>query len=285
MTTSIAKPNAAQLMPKAEAQQLLEAIRADVTNLAEKLREFRDRFAWASLGYDSWANCVKEEFGYSKQHANRLIAAQQIKRRVEPIGSTYAPRKQGGEGGTKVPPTPPESRELPESHARELARLPEDQQADCYVDYIEECGETIRPTAAGLRDKVETWLADNEPPETEEREVDDDGDCANCHEPGDEPEESGGEATEDEAPDKTWNDTIAAWSKALRQVGKAVKAHQNPWAEECCGIFTAELKTAIGCLTAVKAAGPCPYCDGEGCKTCLGTGYLPKQQLDSAPPK
>ena len=91
---------------------------------------------------------MEGEFGYSKRHANRLIAAQGTRDKLGPIGPTEA--LDGGE--------------VPESHARELGRLRDDQRADCYADYIDECEQQkTKPTAAGLREKVETWLADNEP--------------------------------------------------------------------------------------------------------------------------
>lgn len=66
--------------------------------LPEPAREGR-----VALGYATWAKCCEEEFGYSKQHANRLIQAAKISQQV----------------GTIVPTEP-----LPESHARELGKVP-----------------------------------------------------------------------------------------------------------------------------------------------------------------
>ena len=84
------------------------AVRERRSGLAAKLRELRDRMGWTALGYDSWAECVQGEFNYSKQHANRLIAAQQTRGRVEPIGSTESP-----DGGA-----------VPESHTQHLPSGP-----------------------------------------------------------------------------------------------------------------------------------------------------------------
>jgi len=135
-------------MSNTEAKHLVEEIVSGARLLAAKLQELRDRMGWKALGYDSWAECVTGEFGYSKRHANRLIAAQETRVKLGPIGPTEAP-----DGG-----------EVPESHARELGRLRDDHRADCYADYIDECEQQkTKPTAAGLREKVETWLADNEP--------------------------------------------------------------------------------------------------------------------------
>jgi len=48
--------------------------------------------------------------------------------------------------------------------ASELARLPEEQRADCWQDYVEECQQSNeQATAAGLRALVDLWLADDEP--------------------------------------------------------------------------------------------------------------------------
>ena len=139
---------AALPMTKTEAKGLVKEILSDAKQLAAKLQELRDRLGWKALGYDSWAECVEREFGYSKRHANRLIAAQNTRDEVGPIGPTQTP----GSG------------ELPESHARELGRLPNDQRADCYRDFIDECEQAgAKPTAAGLRERVESWLADDEP--------------------------------------------------------------------------------------------------------------------------
>lgn len=163
---------AALPMTKTEAKGLVKEILSDAKQLAAKLQELRDRLGWKALGYDSWAECVEREFGYSKRHANRLIAAQNTRDEVGPIGPTQTP----GSG------------ELPESHARELGRLPNDQRADCYQDFIDECEQAgAKPTAAGLREKVDLWLADNEPPvdtgdddvdvgDDDQRRDDDDGD-------------------------------------------------------------------------------------------------------------
>ena len=137
-------------LTKTEAKRLVKEIVSDAEQLAVKLQELRDRLGWKALGYDSWAECVTTEFGYSKDWANRQIKAHEVGGRVTPIGVTQSPT-----GG------------IPETHARELGRLPDDQQADCYADYAEECEESdAKPTAAGLREKVEEWQADNEPKTT-----------------------------------------------------------------------------------------------------------------------
>ena len=152
MTTSVATLP----MTKTQARRLVDQIRSDVRDLAAKLRELRDRLGWKALDYDSWAACVKEEFGYSKRWANLQIAALKVR----------------GQVGTMVPTPSPNGGAMPERHARELARLPDDQQAECHQDYQEECeAADVKPTAAGLREKVDLWLADNEPVDVESEPV------------------------------------------------------------------------------------------------------------------
>jgi len=143
-------------MTETEAQGLVDEINAGILCLGEKLLELRNRRGWQALGYVSWDVCVRAEFNYTRQHANRLIKAQEFRARlalgapdqVEPIGSTH----------------PPDNGKTPESHARVLGRLPDDQQIACYEDFLDECNKAgAKPTARGLRKKVDLWLADNEP--------------------------------------------------------------------------------------------------------------------------
>lgn len=115
------------MMPKSEAQALVQQIRDRAEDLASLLAELRDRKGWKALGYDSWALCCEEEFHYSRQHANRLIGAREVRARLESTGST-----------------------IPERHIRELNCVPEDQQAEVYEEACERSGG--KPTAAVVRE-------------------------------------------------------------------------------------------------------------------------------------
>ena len=125
-----------------EVHRLVKQIKQKAGELAEAIRKLRDSNGWKVLGYATWAECCEAEFGYSKRHANRLIQSQQV---IEQVGHMC--------------PSQPNDRQ-----ASELARLPEEQRADCWQDYVEEC-ETAgeKPTAAGLRAMVDVWAGDNEP--------------------------------------------------------------------------------------------------------------------------
>jgi len=130
---------------KAEARRLVDEIREHAEGLRGLLVRLHDGEGWRALGYDTWAGCCQEELGYTKRYANYLIQAERVQERV----------------GTIVPEA-----SVPEAQARELTRLPEDQQGPCWQDYQEECvDQGEKPTAAGLREKVGVWSADNEPPD------------------------------------------------------------------------------------------------------------------------
>lgn len=233
------------VLTKPQAEKLVKAICDDAQNLAGKLRDFHDRLGWQALGYASWGECVQEEFGYTKRHANRLIEATQVRDRVG-----------------QICPTPP-----PDSHIAELAQLPDDEQADCYKDYLEECdvsGE--KTTAAGLREKAATWGSDNEPYEEEE--------------PEEEAEEATPSAEELMAEGRKNLNTLA---RAITGLNKAAEEADDPWLNERLDILEAHLRTAAGVVRACMGEGGCTYCDGDGCKECLESGWLPKLELTAAP--
>ena len=99
------------VLTKLQAQRLVKEIVSDAKGLASKLRELRDRLGWKALDYDSWAVCVKEEFGYSKDWANKQIAALKVRGRVNTTVSTPSPDGGAmpdvrGQVGTMVPSKP-----------------------------------------------------------------------------------------------------------------------------------------------------------------------------------
>ena len=133
---------------KTEARRLCERIRQQAADLAESIRQLRDGEGWRVLGYETWAACCEAEFGYSKQHANRLIKADLVRQQVEPMGSTSHP----------AAPQPNERQ------ARELGRLPEADRGQAWRQYSEQCDrEEVRPTAAGLRAAVDQRLEADTP--------------------------------------------------------------------------------------------------------------------------
>lgn len=114
-----------------EVGKALLAVRSDERKLYREFGTFEDY--------------CQERWGFSKSRAYQLIDASKTQENVHNCGQN-APTN--------------------EAQARELARLPDEQQAGCWKDYAEECeADDVRPTAAGLREKVDLWKADNEPPD------------------------------------------------------------------------------------------------------------------------
>lgn len=56
-----------------EAKELTEAIRSTTSALYILLKKAHDGKAWISLGYDTWADYVHEEFSISRQRSYQLI--------------------------------------------------------------------------------------------------------------------------------------------------------------------------------------------------------------------
>ena len=146
MTTNAMTPQ----LSSAQARRLCEKIVSQATDLRGLMLQLRDGEGWVALGYATWDKCCETEFGYSKRHANRLIQAAEISQQVGPIG-----------------PTEP----LPESHARELGRVPEESRQDV-LDLAEEKADGKPVTAATIRRAAVEVLdePDDEPEEEDEAE-------------------------------------------------------------------------------------------------------------------
>lgn len=129
----------------AQARRLCEKIAGSIRNLGEMLWELKEKQGWVALGYASWDECCKTEFKYSQNYANRLIRAEKIQETV-PIGTN-----------------------LPESHLRELARVPEQARARVLEIAKEDAGdgpvtaEIIRNAADGLFHRCPHLAADEQP--------------------------------------------------------------------------------------------------------------------------
>ncbi len=152
MTTNAITPQ----LSSTQARRLCEKIVGQATDLRGLMLQLRDGEGWVALGYATWAKCCETEFGYSKRHANRLIQAAEISQQVGPIGPT---------------------RPLPESHARELSRVPEESRQDV-LDLAEEKADGKPVTAATIQQAAVEVL--NEP---EDEPLEDDDDAADEDEP------------------------------------------------------------------------------------------------------
>lgn len=90
-------------MTKEEAEAKHAELKAIHSVARSMLLEMRDRKGWKALGYASFEEYGEKEWGYTRQHINRLATAYQIEKSLEPIGS----------------------KEIPENHLRPLTAIPE----------------------------------------------------------------------------------------------------------------------------------------------------------------
>lgn len=98
-------------MTSAEARQTVEQIRQHLESARELLYSLHLREGWRALGYSSWRECAKAEFGRSQAQVYRLLDAARVEVNIgSPIG------------------------ELPEWQTRELKRVPPERQREVYEE-------------------------------------------------------------------------------------------------------------------------------------------------------
>ena len=152
----------APMMTAEEARRRVTAINSQLNNVRALLLDFHDREGWKALGYESWVECVKEEFGQSKAYLYRQLGAAQIEQRIleaekSPIGDSteISPIGEKSDDYDDYPPFDSVGpAPIPESHLRPLASLPEEEQATIY-HLAKETAPDGRLTAAHVERVVE----------------------------------------------------------------------------------------------------------------------------------
>jgi hypothetical protein len=135
------------------ARKLCDAIQEKIGNITAHLIELHNRKGWKALGYGSWKQCLKEEFGHSASWACRQIKAAEV-RQTLPIGN-----------------------ELSEAQSRELAKVPEEKR-EAVLDWAEEKAAGNPVTAKGIAHAAKEFAEQEgpkdqeEPDETEAKETD-----------------------------------------------------------------------------------------------------------------
>ena len=99
--------------------------------------------------HKSFKAYCEERWGFSRQHAYRLIEAAEVEKDVSPKGAEVSPR------GDTLPPSG-------EKQMRSLSKLPKDQRAAAWADAVDGAGGK-QPTAAQVGQVVQRYAADNEP--------------------------------------------------------------------------------------------------------------------------
>ena len=96
----------------------------------------RDRKGWKALGFESWEQYGEQEWGFTRQHLNRLATAAYIQNIVEPLGSN----------------------EIAETHLRPLTSVPDDVKIKIWQQVK---SEHEKITVKVVQDAVDDWKAKN----------------------------------------------------------------------------------------------------------------------------
>lgn len=102
-------------MSATEARECINAIKGNLESLRLMLLELHRRRGWSALGYTSWEDCAKAEFGKSRSYVFQLVAAAEVEDNLTSVR----------EKSTIV-----DLDNIPVSHLTALAKLPPEQQAE-----------------------------------------------------------------------------------------------------------------------------------------------------------
>lgn len=117
-------------LTKERARLIADAIKSQAETMSLMLLELYNGEGWQLLGYSSWRECVKVEFGWSTAHMYRLLNAAEVEQNISPIGG------------------------INERVARELAPLPAEQQKVAYT-LAQIASGNEQPTARTVKAAVE----------------------------------------------------------------------------------------------------------------------------------
>ena len=106
--------NITTLMSAQEARECIAAIKGNLESLRLMLLELLRRRGWKVLGYASWEDCARAEFGKSRSYVFQLVAAAEVEENLT----------------SQVESTIVDWRNLPVSHLSALAKLPPEKQAE-----------------------------------------------------------------------------------------------------------------------------------------------------------
>ena len=100
------------------------------------LLEMRDRKGWLALGFESWEKYGELEWGFTRQHLNRLATSAYIQNLVEPLGSN----------------------EIAETHLRPLTSVPDEAKIEIWRQVK---SENEKVTAKIVQEAVDDWKSKN----------------------------------------------------------------------------------------------------------------------------
>jgi hypothetical protein len=156
-----------QPMTAARARSLVDDIRSRLGEVRDLILEFYTSEGWVALGYPSWLDCVKNEFGHSKtwlyQELNAAIIEQQlsIESETERNGEDAqisAIADKSYSDSSKPPNTSRKSgssNRMPEGQIRPLAQLPT---AEARREAYKEASANGEPTGKKVQEVVDKKL-------------------------------------------------------------------------------------------------------------------------------
>lgn len=106
------------LMSATEARECINAIKGNLESLRLMLLELHRRRGWEALGYSSWEDCAKAEFGKSRSYVFQLVAAAEVEANLTSV---------------KEKSTIVDLDNIPVSHLTELSKLPPEQQPEALL--------------------------------------------------------------------------------------------------------------------------------------------------------
>jgi hypothetical protein len=134
VTTLVPRPD----LTASTARQLTDSIKADVESLWDRLLSAYERGAHTALGYDSWADYMREEFGTAKTHSYQLLDAAKVARAIAQFAVANS--------------TPPKGERVARELVPILKQKGEEAVADLWVEVVDEHGP--EPTAEETRGVV-----------------------------------------------------------------------------------------------------------------------------------
>jgi hypothetical protein len=92
-----------------------------------------------------------------------------------------------------------------------------------------------------------------------------------------------GDEEEAEEVEPSTEEAMAAWNKKVESFARSITAIAKDapkggwWDESQANIVAQNLKAAAGSARQAKCEKVCPKCEGDGCKWCKSTGFMPEQ--------
>jgi len=261
------------------ARQLCEEVRQGIRQTVAPLIELKQTNAWMLINspdgkpYRTWGTFVEGEFGHSKQWADEQIRLGSMQQRILPS------REDGQESETAVSKNTPSSQTLEGNYrqtplispriARELAKVPEEQQAALFEEAAEMADGP--PTAADVARVREKHFSD------------DDGE--------EDILEADSEPIKDQlgnvVPPELWDvfSAVDEFKEIVSLIRRAKHRCRKLQMKPEAAIYF-DTEAAFKRLSAAEHAAKLamPYsihepCEGSGCRDCGGNGWLLKTEL------